>query len=231
MTAPISPRPPAPAAQPTLWRSMAFQAFLGSLFAACCPPLGLYGFIGGIVAISRSRTEGRKGLAIAAVVLSLFTWTAFLLPSLPGFFAFQRRAKQGECKSLLKQQFTAKLDQASSEQGLTADLAPTFEPLRYYVLASSTNVDDPRTVNLSATKLDPEELARIKRELPAVLAEVKPGLSGTCPDCSVTVACVSNLDGDDDLDLWSISTADRTLGGVNVERGEVHPHLDDTLPR
>lgn len=35
------------------------------------------------------------------------------------------------------------------------------------------------------------------------------GLSGTCPACDVTVACVGDLDDDPAVDVWSISTRDR----------------------
>ena len=35
------------------------------------------------------------------------------------------------------------------------------------------------------------------------------GLHGTCPQCELTVACVGNLDADENVDVWTISTADR----------------------
>lgn len=35
------------------------------------------------------------------------------------------------------------------------------------------------------------------------------GLSGSCPTCEVTIACVGNLDADADVDVWTISTMNR----------------------
>ncbi len=51
----------------------------------------------------------------------------------------------------------------------------------------------------------------VEELLPKLPAEVRAllGLEGTCPACDITVACVGNLDADDDVDVWSISTKDR----------------------
>ena len=59
-------------------------------------------------------------------------------------------------------------------------------------------------------------------KLPADL-RASTGLSGTCPDCSVTVACVANLDDDPDVDVWTISTKDRP----EAARGTPIHHLKD----
>lgn len=53
------------------------------------------------------------------------------------------------------------------------------------------------------------------------------GLSGECPKCDITIIAVSNLDKDDDIDLWSISTRDRVIDGATVVAGTPHQHLDD----
>lgn len=53
------------------------------------------------------------------------------------------------------------------------------------------------------------------------------GVSGTCPACDVTVACVANLDDDDTVDVWSISTKDRVIDGQNVSRGTPWRHVND----
>ena len=49
------------------------------------------------------------------------------------------------------------------------------------------------------------------------------GLSGACPDCNVTIACVANLDDDPEVDVWSISTKDRP----EAARGTPIHHLKD----
>ena len=61
---------------------------------------------------------------------------------------------------------------------------------------------------------------------PALLADA--GVHGTCPaDCYVTVIAVGNIDDDADLDVWSISTQARTLGGEAVPAGQPFHHVND----
>jgi hypothetical protein len=54
------------------------------------------------------------------------------------------------------------------------------------------------------------------------------GIHGTCPDCSFVAGCVGNLDDDEQVDVWTISSVDRPLpdGGVML-RGNPWHHLDD----
>lgn len=46
------------------------------------------------------------------------------------------------------------------------------------------------------------------------------GLSGTCPRCEITAACAANLDGDDTLDVWIVST-----GALDIKDIEGRPTL------
>ncbi|WP_141332601.1 hypothetical protein [Myxococcus sp. AB025B] len=41
------------------------------------------------------------------------------------------------------------------------------------------------------------------------------GLSGTCPACEITAACAANLDEDDGLDVWVISTGELNLRDID----------------
>lgn len=56
------------------------------------------------------------------------------------------------------------------------------------------------------------------------------GLHGACPACAITIGCVANLDADDDVDVWSISSDDRALpdGGL-APRGTALRHRDDQV--
>ena len=49
------------------------------------------------------------------------------------------------------------------------------------------------------------------------------GLTGICPECEVTIACVGNLDADPDVDVWTISTKNRPESA----RGTPIHHLKD----
>ncbi len=65
--------------------------------------------------------------------------------------------------------------------------------------------------------------------LPPDLAGEKLGVRD-CPGeaCNVTVACAGNVDGDDFLDVWSISTVERRApDGSAISPGEPFNHRND----
>jgi len=45
--------------------------------------------------------------------------------------------------------------------------------------------------------------------------------------CSLTAIAPANLDDDDTIDVWSISTKDRVIDGVAVPAGSPFNHVDD----
>jgi type IV pilus assembly protein PilA len=61
---------------------------------------------------------------------------------------------------------------------------------------------------------------------------VQVGTEGTCPECSFTFACGAQLDGDPQLDVWSISSKDRvTSTGYVISAGEPFHDEWDYEPR
>jgi type IV pilus assembly protein PilA len=76
------------------------------------------------------------------------------------------------------------------------------------------------------SKYSPDNAALLAAIPPALLAET--GVHGTCPDaCRITVVAVGNLDGDSDVDLWSVSTEARTIDGAPVPAGQPYNHHSD----
>jgi hypothetical protein len=70
-------------------------------------------------------------------------------------------------------------------------------------------------------------------DLPPDVAAIT-GLGGSgCPDvsaCDITLVCAGNIDNDDTLDVWSISTRDRTgPDGTPYAEGEPMPHVNDVV--
>ena len=54
------------------------------------------------------------------------------------------------------------------------------------------------------------------------------GVSGACPACELTVACVAQLDEDEGVDIWTLSSGDRPgPEGTIVHAGEFIHELDD----
>lgn len=65
--------------------------------------------------------------------------------------------------------------------------------------------------------------------VPRTLAGGVPlGLTGTCPDCSVTAVALGNIDSDPTLDVWSISTRERVAAdGTRIPAGQPHIEVND----
>jgi type IV pilus assembly protein PilA len=69
--------------------------------------------------------------------------------------------------------------------------------------------------------------ATVVSAIPASLrAEV--GVRGTCPGaCRITIVAAGDIDGDPTVDVWSISTEARVIGGEPVPAGTPWKHVDD----
>lgn len=65
-------------------------------------------------------------------------------------------------------------------------------------------------------------LARFPADVRALL-----GIHGECPACQVVVGCVGNIDDDEAVDVWTISTEDRSFEGREVVRGTAYRHRND----
>ncbi len=72
------------------------------------------------------------------------------------------------------------------------------------------------------TKTRGAVLEELLRKLPSDVRDSL-GMRGECPACEITVACVGNIDDDEGVDVWSISTADRP----GIVRGTPLHHVSD----
>jgi hypothetical protein len=77
---------------------------------------------------------------------------------------------------------------------------------------------------------------RASRAPPSVLPAVaaggeRIGITGQCPSCSITLACIENLDEDSDFSVWTVSTHDRTTeSGEMIRAGVPYLEHDDQAP-
>lgn len=64
--------------------------------------------------------------------------------------------------------------------------------------------------------------AKLLAQLPATfLGGVTEGVSGTCPDCQVVLACVTEFEGEPGVTVWSVATFDRkAANGELVPAGQ-----------
>ena len=169
----------------------------------------------GIVALSqinaRPQQVGGKGVAIAAIIIgvlfgALGTIGVGAAIAVPNFIRFQARSKQSECKSNLKSAFFAEKAYFSEKGVYSADPAVVgFSPERgnRYLYAFGSKLS-------SAIPADDRRFPEISNQdlIDAIPASVELGLDGTCPDCSITIACAGNIDRDPTIDVWTISSVD-----------------------
>ena len=166
--------------------------------------------------------------------------------AIPNFIRFQARSKQSEVKTNLKAAYFAEKSYFGEKEQYSDDFKEIgFAPERgnrYLYLASDLFVyskagggtlipggaSGPHSIIAADTRVAPgaSAPAYIAGIPPALLAEA--GVHGNCPDaCSVTLIGVGNVDNDSTLDVWSVSSEARTIGGESVPAGQPYMHVND----
>lgn len=215
----MTPTPQAPAAaQPSALPIVALV--LGLL--GCVPLLGCVGAVLGligVIAAVRNPAFGRIGFSVGALVAGLGWMVLMAGIAVPNFIRFQSRSKQSECRTNLKAAITAERAWFAEHDAYEVDpqtvgFVPEHGNRYLYRLGNGAEqvivADAQRHPEVDNVKLD----AAIRRYVPQV------GVTGHCPDCSITIACAGNIDSDDELDVWSISSTDRGTVLANL------PHND-----
>jgi type IV pilus assembly protein PilA len=195
---------------------------------------------GNVVAVPKS-----SGTPWLIIILGLggvaFMCTGILAAiAIPNFIRFQSRAKQSECQVNMRSFLVGQRAFNSETQSYAREFTKIqFKPERgnryaYFVEAGpmedrsgpqSQGAEEARAIGVDTFKY-PEARPITFQQLPPDVAQ-QAGLSGERPDERVTMVCAGNVDRDDTLDVWSISTGERTIGGQSVEAGEPFHHVDD----
>ncbi len=224
------PQPPTtpPPGGPQKTSRLAIGALVGAFL---CFPVGLILGIVALTRIGKDPTLKGKGLAITGIVLSGVFMLCLPLPAIaiPNYLRFQARAKQSECKANLRAAYTAQRMVFLENDGYSEnvrELGFSPEGSRYaYFFGPEPIYEGDEANALRPTRqaqTDPDVAFRL------MIEGVEPGIVGECPDdCTATIACAGNIDGDDTYDVWSISTADRELDGELVPAGQPHNHVSD----
>ena len=161
--------------------------------------------------------------------------------AIPNFMRFQARAKQAECNTNLRSFYTAQRMQNLEGAGYVREFSKvSFMPERgnrYAYFVDAKPMEDRGGAQAQGgeeARAIGVDTFRYKDAKPITFAQLPPdvaqqtGLLGECPECNITMACAGNLDGDDTLDVWSISTGERTLPtGTIIPPGEAFHHVDD----
>ncbi|WP_224366198.1 fimbrial protein [Hyalangium versicolor] len=162
--------------------------------------------------------------------------------AIPNFIRYQARAKQSECMTNLKA-FYVSARMAKEQGGDVKDLAKIgFTPERgnryaYFLgpgpveergAAQATPVEGVEAIGVDTFKFPTLRPFTFKDLPPDVAAQV--GVSGECPECSITVACAGDIDNNasDSPDVWSISTEERSTDqGDVIPAGQPYNHVND----
>jgi len=244
--------PGSPAGGPQRTSKLATAALIVGLIGGLLPcPFGLVAIglgIGALVTIGNTPGLGGRGLAIAGIVIPLTVGPMvgiLAAIAIPNFIKFQARSKQSECKYNLKSVFTAQksfFQEKDRYSPLPDEIG--FSPERgnryAYFLDARGSLQDRSTAGISPPGEDQTGIGvdtfKYGRQRPVTLdglnaalaSPLRPGVDGRCPDdCSFLAICAGNIDQDDTLDVWSISSEDRTVGGERIPAGIPVNHVND----
>jgi type II secretory pathway pseudopilin PulG len=142
--------------------------------------------------------------------------------AIPNFIRFHARAKQAECKTNLKALYVAQQSYFAEKNDFADDATDVgFAP------AGKTRYTYFGGPDLVIEADSPESKPVEEADLPPLASESLPGVEGECPDCTFTAACAGNIDTDDTLDVWSISSGAREHQGQTIAPGELFHDVDD----
>jgi type IV pilus assembly protein PilA len=209
----------------------------------------LIGLILGIVALVKIGDDpalGGKELAIVAIVLpvvGIFITGILAAIAIPNFIRFEARSRQSECKANLKSVYVAEQayygdkDRFSpfiNEIGFSPERGNRYAyflgrgPVQDRSSASVTPNEREVAVGIDQFKHTAMRPITFEDIPPQLAGGVRPGIQGTCPDCSFAAVCVGNVDKDDLLDVWSISSEERRgPGGESIPAGQPHNEVND----
>lgn len=219
------PAPPSPATAPQKTNTLAIVALVMSVLGLCLLPcIGqLAAIVLGIMALVKiQKTKERgMGLAIAALIIpaiSVPLMGVMAAIAVPNFMKFQARSKQAECKTHLKALHVAQRSFHAEKDAYSPDpkaigFAPDQQRYAYFLS------DDPQhwlTETVHGAPLT---------EVPDVGTI---GIEGECPECHYTAVCAANIDQDETLDVWFISSEDKELDdGQVIPAGTPHNLTND----
>lgn len=177
--------------------------------------------------------------AIAVVIGAVLCCVVVAMVVVPNFLHFGRVPRHREAQSNLKAAFAAERSFFAEKDTFSVAIDEIgFAPERgtRYLYAFSTEGEllEPGNPISGHVGVKPDsarhagvDVAAIERAIPDALWD-EVGITGTCPECSITIVAAGNLDDDPTIDVWSISTKDRTIDGTPVTAGTPWRHVDDS---
>ncbi|QSQ23961.1 fimbrial protein [Pyxidicoccus parkwayensis] len=191
------------------------------------PGSGITCACGNVTIVSRGSSRKTLYIILGAVAVFMVCPCVGGIMSaiaIPNFIKFKARSKQAECKMNLKAWYTAQKAHFNSASAYDPDLSVVgFAPERanryaYFAgegpMESRAQAAAEPVANAVAVDVDTFKYPTLRSlsaaDLPRDVVD-RLGLSGQCPKCNITLACAGNVDSDDTLDVWVISTGDLDL--------------------
>ena len=207
--------------------SLPTVALVLSIVGVCLCPSSVVGAVLAVVALLRIRKEPQlqgKGMAIAALVIAVgllpFQAGVVAAIAIPNLIRVQARAKQAECKMNLRNlaaaqvRYRAEHGQYATGFGALGFSVPAGNRYAYLLSDAEVLPVDPR---YGAGRIDPVSEARRR------------GLDlGAGPDLFLA-ACIGNVDNDPTLDVWTVSSEDRTGPEGVVPGGQPRNDVNDVV--
>lgn len=179
----------------------------------------------------------RKAVNIVGGIMFALGGVCCLGIAIPNFMNFGKRSKAAEARSNLKSLLLAEQAHFAIDGGW----ATSFEELAFfpdrgnryrYALSREGDVLVPGHADGGAHAILTVDLSRVTpREPDSAHAQAMPralvdelGAS----DAGITIVASGNLDDDATLDVWSISSRDRTIDGAHVPAATTYNHVNDS---
>lgn len=132
--------------------------------------------------------------------------------AIPNYLRYVGKAKQSEAKVNIKSLYAAQQAQfaESAAYATNANELGLIPGTRFTCFVSP------------GSSISPGATSAVKFEQLQLGDDNQPGVVGECPECEFTAVCAGNIDDDDTLDVWSISSVDRTCGKAGVPCNDVN---------
>lgn len=205
-----------------------------SVVGLCFPPLLLVSGALGIYGYFRSQRDPAWAPRKQVTQMTMAVSGAGLLITvgllLPNFKTAQLRMKQLECRDTLTSLYAAQSRLYAKEKRYTTKVAELdMRPPRGRGIVRLAAEGALEEVGQGVdAKLFPQLSDQAIDEAVPKLLRGEVGVRGDCPACSVTMLCATQIDGDPEVDVWTISTVER-LGnqGEKIPGGIAWCEFDD----
>lgn len=200
-----------------------------SVVGLCFPPLLIIAFCIGAYSYRRAKKEAdwapRLQLTQMTMAVSGAGLAIFLGMGVPQWKRFTLRSKQMVCRTGLTSLYAQQMELKKSNHRFTTRIAelpsPPASDLQLYRLDGTGALTGADAVGVPSTS------PGIDEALPSLVrAEI--GMKGTCPACQLTMLCAAQIDSDATVDVWTISTLERTGNtGERIPAGLPWLEVDD----